>query len=53
MWIKTDGGEECVLKIWDAWKGFTGFAQMISYNLDTRRWLADTFALNKIRSVIG
>ena len=37
MKMKTSGGEECVMKIWGAWKGFTGFAHLMTHNLNTRR----------------
>ena len=27
--MKTSGGEECVMKIWGAGKGFTGYAPLM------------------------
>ena len=41
--MKSNGDEECVMKIWEAGKGFTGFAHMMTHHLNTRRWLADIF----------
>ena len=37
-------GEECVMKIWGALEGFTGFAHLMTHDLNTRRWVAETFA---------
>ena len=35
--VKTSGTEECVMKIWGAAKGFTGFAHMMTHYLITCR----------------
>ena len=31
------GGDECVMKIWGAGKGFKGFAQLMTHHLNTHR----------------
>ena len=37
MTMKTSVGEECVMEIWGAKKGLTGFTHMMTYPLNTRR----------------
>ena len=44
MRMKTCGGEECVMKFRGAGKGITGFVNLMTHYLNTRRWLAGTFA---------
>ena len=43
----------CVMKIWGAGKGFTRYAHMITHNMNTRRWFADTFSFFSFWCVIG
>ena len=42
--MKTYVGDECK-KVWGVAKAFTEFAHIMTQNLRTRRWLAETFAL--------
>ena len=42
--VANNGGEECVMKIWGAGNGFTGWTHMMNHHLNTRRLLAGTFA---------
>ena len=37
MIMKTSVGDECVMKIWGAGKGYTGFVHLMSHHLNTRR----------------
>ena len=43
--MKSNGGEECDMKIWGAGMDFTGFDHMMTHHLNTRHWLADIFSL--------
>ena len=42
MRMKHSGGEECVMEIRGAGKGFTSFAHLMTNHRNTRRLLADT-----------
>ena len=50
--LKTREGEEFDMRIWGAGKDSTGFAYLKTHHLNKRRWLAYTFALFRIWSVI-